>query len=507
MEKEYRLREEAERLQGQSLRLRETIEQLVEEKGRLEKEKGQLEEEKGQLVEEEGRLVEEKGRLEEEKGQLEKEKGRLEKENERLEQEKRQLQEQIEQLQRALLRPAAPFRRPEKKKIASEKKKRPGRKPGHPGSYRRIPEQVDQRVEVPLEQCPQCGGPVHDVRAVEQYIEEIPAVRPQVSQIITYRGECSRCGKVSSRHPLQTSRAEGAARVQLGPRALSVTAELNKGLGLTMRKTCQVLNRLAGLRVTPGGISQALDRVAGKVEPLHRQLVSEMRQAPSVFADETSWWVGEPGWWLWTFTNPETTLFRVEDSRGSAVVLKTLGEEFAGILVSDCLASYDPLPYRKHKCISHHLKAISQARDRPDTRDPTYLNDWDAFFKTVMVLYKLAVSGELQTREERIRALQSWQHRLLGQVVTQPGDRIIQQRLQKQRPHLLGCLYDLAAEPTNNRAERALRPAVIARKLSCGNKTIKGKRTWEILASLAATARQRNIDLVHYLTPHLSLPP
>ena len=83
-----------------------------------------------------------------------------------------------------------------------------------------------------------------------------------------------------------------------------------------------------------GAVSpQALDRVAGKVELLHRQLVPEMRQAPSVFADEASWWVGEPGWWLWTFTNPETTLFRVEDSRSSAVVLKTLGQEFAGLLV------------------------------------------------------------------------------------------------------------------------------------------------------------------------------
>lgn len=121
---------------------------------------------------------------------------------------------------------------------------------------------------------------------------------------------------------------------------------------------------------------------------------------------------------------------------------------------------------------------------RTDTRDLAYLNDWDAFFKTAIVLYKLAVSGELQTLEERIRALQSWQHRLLGQVVTQPGDRILQQRLQQQRPHLFGCLHDLAAEPTNNRAERALRPAVIAHKLSCGDKTINGKRTWEILAVL-----------------------
>ncbi|MDA2923339.1 IS66 family transposase [Acidobacteria bacterium AH-259-L09] len=348
---------------------------------------------------------------------------------------------------------------------------------------------------------------VHDVHPIEQYIEEIPEFRPRVTQITTYQAQCERCGPVQSFHALQTSTARGAAQVQLGPRALSLAVQLNKELGLTMRKSCQVFNQLAGLQITPGGLSQALDRVANQVEPLHQQLLCEMRQASAAFVDETSWWVGKPGWWLWTFTNPDTTLFQVEPSRSSQVVQKILGEEFQGILVSDCLASYDPLPYRKHKCISHHLKAISQAQDRPDTPDPTFLNQWVLFFKSVSSAYSLAVSKDPENSPKLIPRFESWRDQLLAQVLTQPGDRIIQQRLKKHRHHLLGCLYDSAAEPTNNRAERALRPAVIARKLSCGNKTTKGKQTWEILASLAATARQRNIDLVHYLTPHLSLSP
>ena len=71
--------------------------------------------------------------------------------------------------------------------------------------------------------------------------------------------------------------------------------------------------------------------------------------------------------------------------------------------------------------------------------------------------------------------------------------------------HLLGCLYEPAAEPTNNRAERALRPAVIARKVSCGNKTERGRYCWQILSSIGATCQQQTVDFVEYLSSHLPL--
>lgn len=412
----------------------------------------------------------------------------------------------IEELERAAARQAAPFRREERKKVPPEKQKRPGRKPGHPGVYRCSPRQVDAVIEVPLSACPQCGGPLHDCRPLVQYIEEIPPLRPQVVRLTTWNARCERCGEVHSTHPLQTSRAQGAARTQLGPRALALGALLNKQLGLTTRRTCQVLRKACGLSVSAGGIVQALARVAGRMSARYETLLADLRGSAAVFADETSWWVGGPGWWLWAFTTPETTVYRVDRSRGAQVVAEALGD-YQGMLVSDCLSSYDPPPYRKHKCIAHHLRAIRQARDRPDTPDPSYLKQWRLLFAAVIALHRARpemAEEEFLLRRQHVRA---WCDRLVQQTVTQPGDLAIQKRLSKQSAHLLGCLDEPAAEPTNNRAERALRPAVIARKLSCGNKTEHGKRCWEILASLAATAEQRCQDFVDAVTHAASLAP
>jgi hypothetical protein len=103
--------------------------------------------------------------------------------------------------------------------------------------------------------------------------------------------------------------------------------------------------------------------------------------------------------------------------------------------------------------------------------------------------------------------LERWRDRLLAAPCESAAEVAVRNRLKKQRPHLLGCLHEPAAEPTNNRAERALRPAVIARKVSCGNKTRRGKQTWEKLTSLATTWRQRGQDVVDVLTKKLPLVP
>jgi hypothetical protein len=416
------------------------------------------------------------------------------------------LRERLEQAERAAARQAAPFRRRASRKVPEGDRKRPGRPPGHPGAHRAVPAHVDEHVEVPLPGCPRCGGPVTAVESVEQLIEEIPPVRPYVTRLVTYRGACATCGAVHSTHPLQTSTATGAAGVQLGPRARALAAALNKQLGLTMRKTCRVLQHLAGLTLSPGGLAQAVRRTAAKVLPAFEGLVLDVRGAAAVFADETSWYVGAPGCWLWAFATADAAVYRVDRSRGRQVVLDLLGEDFAGILVSDCLASYEHLPYRMHKCIGHHQKAIAAARDRPDTKDPSYLNEWKLLFTMVNALWKhRAGLGEAEFARQRGH-LGGWLDRLLVEERTQPGDVAIQQRIGKRRGVVLGCLDDPAAEPTNNRAERALRdPGVIARKVSCGNKTEAGKIAWERLVSLAMTCQQRGHDFVAWLAGCLPL--
>lgn len=422
-----------------------------------------------------------------------------------LERDNHVLREQLDEALRTAARQAAPFRRPERKKIPEDQKKRPGRKPGHRGVYRAVPEHVDEQAEVPLPACPGCGGPVAHLEPVEQFIEEVPPIRPRVTRLVTYKGVCPHCGEVCSQHPLQMSQATGAARTQLGPRALALAITLNKQIGLTTRATCRVLELCAGLRLTAGGLVQALQRSAEKLLSPYEQLIVDLRTSVATFVDETSWYVGVPGHWLWSFTTVDTTVYDVAASRGHEVPLAMLGVDYTGMLVSDCLSSYDPLPYRKHKCIGHHQKAIAEALARPDTQDPSYLKQWKLLFTMVPVLWRhRAALGEDEFLRQRT-GLESWCDRLLSQPCTQRGDEAIRNRLYKQRGSLFGCLYEPAAEPTNNRAERSFRWAVQARKLSCGNKTESGARCFEVLASLARSCLQRGHEVVSYLAGCLPL--
>ena len=422
--------------------------------------------------------------------------------------EKNALAASLETLRKESGRQAGRFRRRESAKIAASERKSPGQKPGHRGTNRPIPSHIDREIDVPLTECPQCRGAVQEVRERVQYVEEIPVVRPAVYRITTRTGTCPCCGPVASTHPLQTGSGHSASAVHLGPRAIALAATLNKQHGMSMRKTCRVLLDACGLVLSPGGLSQALDRLADRIEPEYRELFDDLRESPAVYVDETSWWVGGPQHWLWTFTSETTTLYQVRDNRGKAVVLDVLTPDFGGTLVSDCLNVYDGgLPYEsKSKCIAHHQKAIREQLDSPGLIDRSYLEAWAAFFRQVCQIWHALLNMPASNAEAARKNLSARCDELLSREVAQPEDRKIRNRLQKQRPHLLTCLdHPGVVEPTNNRAERALRPAVIARKISCGNKTERGARTWERLVSVIVTWDQRKLNTVSELTHRASL--
>ena len=451
-------------------------------------------------------------RLQQENQQLRKENQQLREENQRLHKENSRLKAQLEEMEQKLReanRQVAPFRRRPGRKKPEAEKKRPGRSQGHPPAFRRKPETIDEKLEVPLTCCPTCGGQVEQVRPCVQYICEIPELRPRVYQLTTYRGVCPKCRSVATSHPLQTSTATGAAGTHLGPRAQALAVYLSHGLGLSMRRVCRALEVLAGLELTPGGLSHLLQRAARRVEGWWDKILEHLRSSLAVYADETSWYVGFPGWWLWVFTTPETTLYRIESSRGSDVVRQTLGDSFAGTLVSDCLASYDPIDCRKHKCIAHHLRVLAQWEEEleQEGKRSLYLTQWKVLLRDVLATKRR--QGELSAEEfaEKAARLVRGVRNLLEQVPSEGPELAFRNRMRRQREHLLGCLGEEAVEPTNNRAERDLRPAVIDRKLSCGNRTVSGKRAWEILRSVVTTWSKRGLDVVDQLTGELRLVP
>jgi transposase len=412
------------------------------------------------------------------------------------------LEERVRQLEEALRERgggggAAPFRiEPHKRKAQP---KAAGRKPGHRGEFRAVPGRVDQTIEVPLEQCPGCGGALGKTTPLVQTIIELPEVRPVAVRLITHRARCPHCARVvQSTHPLQMSgTGRGVASTQLGPRAVASAALLRHGVGLTLSSCGAVLEKLFALPVSRGGLSQALDRLAGRMSGQYEELARQLRRAAVVHTDETSWWLNNERSTLWVFATPEQTLYRVVERRDRATLHETIAPDYAGVLVSDCLSIYDEATARQHKCYAHHLKAI-RAAQAARASPSGWLEQVEALLKSAIGLSKQRLQLDLAQWQRQRRALDLAVHAVLEERVRAcPMEEAVRARLWKQRDHLFVFLDAPGVDATNNLAERQLRPAVIRRKLSCGNKTRRGARTFEVLASLAATCRQRGQDFLH----------
>jgi transposase len=426
---------------------------------------------------------------------------------EKLQQEAEALRRRVEELERTAHRQAAPFRIPEEKKVTNPQK--PGQKAGHPGHFRTLEETlIEETITVGLPFCPYCQGTLRELKDLEQVIEEVPPLKPKVYRVVTQSGWCTHCKRrVRSQHPLQTSRATGAAKVQLGPRAKALAVSLQYDYGLTKRKVSQLLQTTFQLPFTAGGVVHACHRSAQKLQPHYEGLCRTLQKASVVHSDETSWYVGAPHAWLWVFTNHTSTVYKVAASRGRAVISDMIGEQFTGTLVSDCLSIYDGVNEVQQKCYAHHLRAIRQAREKAGESEQAYLQEVAVLLKTAMAVKQVKPDKPPDQYRALCRSLERWADQLVLPLRTGAWEERVATRLRKQRDHLFTFLYHDEVEATNNLAERQLRPAVISRKVSCGNRTQKGAHTWEVMMSLAATAHQQQQNFQNLVSNALSLNP
>jgi beta-glucosidase-like glycosyl hydrolase len=198
---------------------------------------------------------------------------------------------------------------------------------------------------------------------------------------------------------------------------------------------------------------------------------------------------------LCVFTNQSVTLYQIVKTRNRELVKNILGD-YQGVLISDCLSIYDEVNPLQQKCYSHHLRAIKQSLEKSPNGFSEYLAELKLLLQTAMTLKTLVAEISSSELTRKIQHLENWATSLMSvetrtQLLT-PEEETVRQRIFKQRDHLFEFLKHQEVEATNNQAERQLRPAVIARKTSCGNRTEKGAQTWQVLASLAVTSSQKN---------------
>jgi transposase len=365
-------------------------------------------------------------------------------------------------------------------------------------------------VPVRRRSCPDCGGGLAEERVDFAYVTDLPPVVKPV--VVQYRVEvcrCEACGRrVRGEHPDLAPGQHGASGHRLGSRLKAVAARLHYDLGLPMRKVPEVLGLLCGVRVTQSALTQdALRQSERATGEVYRALVKGVKDAPRVNTDDTGWRIGGKSAHLMAFATPEAVVYQVRTRHRNEEVREVIPADYPGVMGCDRGKSYDAEALsgvKQQKCLLHVLRSLkAEIELDPQNGFVAVLKERLETAHTLWRSYRTGtVNRERYDREgaelskqvtlhlirERVRL-----HFLPVEDRSPPDD--VNRRLLDQvgahhfRGNLLRFLSDPAIEPTNNRAERALRGAVIARKVSHCSKSERGASAYAAFVSVIRTAR------------------
>lgn len=415
-----------------------------------------------------------------------------------LKKDNRRLRQELDEARRRPHRQAGHFRR---HKLKNHKKK-PGRPRGHQAELRPtpMPEHIDRTINVPCRLCPECNVALVDPKIVVQYQTDLPPIVPVVTQFNIETGFCPCCRqRQQGRHAEQTSNATGTAGNTLGPVVLTMAGELKHRLGVPYRKICDFLETYCGLMACPATFVRAEQRLAELARPTYDLLIDALRRCKVVHADETGWRVNTLNAWLWVFSNKDLTIYTIrtgDKARGANVPEEILGPDFDGYLIVDGGKAYQCLQYTKGQCNAHLLRRAKEMGEAASTHEQKILHRLSALIQEAM---DLAQRRDQLTRQGYARRVQDIDNRLEDWLVDRfarlealsPELRRLAKHLVNHRDEWLLFLHDREVPPTNNHAERMLRPAVITRKVGGCNKTLLGALVHSILASIMVTCKQR----------------
>ena len=417
------------------------------------------------------------------------------------------LQVEVERLKREGQRQAAPFSKGTR--VGTPKK--PGRKPGQGSFTHRTaphPETLTEppiAVPVPCTACPVCGGRLRAEGAELASITDLPeAVQPQVRQFRVAVSRCTACGhRVRGRHPDLAPDQYGVTAHRVGMRVMAHAHVLHYGIGVPLRRVPLILQQLLGVKVTQSALTQdALRRAEGSVGAAYAQLRAAVPAAVAVHTDDTGWRVGGEPAHLMTFETTAVTVYQIRDRHRNEEVREVVPAAYEGVLVTDRGRSYDAIELagvRQQKCLAHIQRSLSEvlAHQKGQAR---------AFGSRLKTLLRQARNLWHDYQQGHRRGFAAQAQRLREDITCHLRDRPLQdpdnQRLLNElgwhndRGNLLRFLDDPRIEPTNNRAERALRPAVIARKVSQCSKTGRGAHAFAAFTSVVQTLARTGTDSI-----------
>lgn len=348
-------------------------------------------------------------------------------------------------------------------------------------------ERADEVQVHAAECCPRChrklgGGWVHRRR---QVIEVVP---PQV-RVIEHVVMARRCGickqRVLPRLAPELLGVQGKRR--FGVSVQAVVAVLHGRYRVPMKEIRRLLQELCGLRISDGEIVALLDGVVGAGEAELHRLLEAVRGSPAVCADETGWREDGRNGWLWTFSTPRVRYFECRDTRAGTVPKEVLGEDFGGVVSCDCYVGYNRLDAEKQRCWAHLLRDLHALKE--EQADQPGVLAWVEAIQSLYAEAKALPESTPPRRRPRRRQLEVRLDALVRPFAKQKAapQRVLAERIRQHLREWFVFVEHPEVPSTNNLAERSLRPAVVARKISGGTRSKKGSQTKMGLMSLLGT--------------------
>lgn len=367
---------------------------------------------------------------------------------------------------------------------------------GHPGWFRPTPTQYDRLVEVASPRCcPQCGGCVSAVDladAVNHFQEDII---DNVYQVVLYRhqaGQCDDCGSW-----VQKAGKDEILNSRIGPFLRSQAIWLRNVIGISYRKIPQIIQEVYGITFTPAALIGFETVLAEKAEPIVDDIAKKLASSQgAVHADETYWITDGARSYFWVHGNLSYVHFHYDTSRAGQVSRGILGPDFAGTLVTDCYSGYfASVAGAKQKCLAHLARRadVWQKLTDADSDDHQFFEDIKQFVKRGCTFHRQRAQDGITPKQQSAEKawLRQEQTRLETCLVSHEKAITLQKRILRHSSEWLIFVDDPRVPPTNNLAERDLRPLVVLRKITFGHRSDAGATRMAKLMTVAQTARRR----------------
>jgi transposase len=368
------------------------------------------------------------------------------------------------------------------KEDVKEEPKVSGQKEGHKGDSRHIPERIDKIKPLDSEECKYCGEKLSGIQNVRARTVTEIQVNVINTQYIIHGRYCKNCGKI-----VEPDVTEALPNARFGLKLMLLIMMLKLGTRMPSNKITEFF-QLFGLEISDGEIYNILNILKASFGDYYETLVKKMQEAATKHIDETSWRINGQNNWLWIFINKEVALYVIEKQRSSEVPIKVLGNQEGKFVTTDRHSAYNVL-VEETGCLQQvcwtHL--IRNSKDLSENyKEAKYIH------KRMKYIYRKAKEGK--TSKEK---LLSWID-LIGSrgYTSKEVFGFVKSICRNHREELFRFVDNPEVDPSNNLAERGIRPAVVIRKVSGGSRSENGAETTAKLLSVMQTMKTQEGNII-----------